>query len=117
MELGFEHHKLDVHPRSPGWNLPFAVENLGAQDLKWHSVPKVPWLRLRPDKGVVKGRKEASVDIILSAENIKPGAYTGKITINAPGAINALQDVVVEMNMLKETDPEPPSSGIVMDTP
>jgi hypothetical protein len=116
LELGFKHHRDNMHPSSPHCVLPVIIRNLGVQDLKWSSTPQVPWLSLRPDKGVVKRGREILLDLVIDAAGVKPGVYTGTVTITAPDAINVPQDFIVDMTMLKESDPVPPSLEIVRDT-
>ena len=76
----------------------FVVRNSGGGGLAYSISDNVGWLSVNPNSGISGGEADL-IDIIYSTSTLAVGSYAGTITIQAPGATNTPQYVVVNLTV------------------
>jgi hypothetical protein len=102
------------HPRLPASIYPVTIKNRGGRMLKWQAVSTASWLRLEPAQGSVNPGQEFYANYMVDAKGLKSGNYSAKLIITCPGAVHAPKKVVVNLEMLKSTDPLPDTKAEIV---
>jgi hypothetical protein len=85
------------------------IRNIGSGTLRWTARPDAPWIRVSP----ASGSGAASLNVGIDIARLTPGRHEGRITVDAPEADDAPVDVVVVVEIIRETVPAPAAGGAV----
>ena len=87
------------------------IENKGGSKLQWTVQSDASWLTASPTSGTNAGE----IEIYVSPGALAVGAYTGTISISAPGAVNSPQTVSVHLTVKNAAQDQKPIGSF--DTP
>lgn len=84
----------------------FSISNTGGSTLKWMVSDDATWLNCNPSTGQQYGRVSVQID----NTGLKPGDYTGTITVSDPAATNGAgsEKIKVYLKVMNETAASPP---------
>ncbi|MCU0286018.1 MAG: Ig-like domain-containing protein [Acidobacteria bacterium] len=82
----------------------FLIDNGGPGTLNWTVTSNVAWLNFSPASGIGAGQVLLSLN--NTSKELPAGTYFGTVTVNAPGASNSPQIVLVSL-AVHNTDAQP----------
>jgi hypothetical protein len=93
----------------------FLIGNRGGGILDWTIDDKPSWLTVTPTSGSCTGGGSEFVTAAVNTRRLDEMRYEGFITISAPGAANSPQKIKVILNVIDDSEDQPPFGGF--DTP
>ncbi|MFN0170597.1 MAG: putative Ig domain-containing protein [Bryobacteraceae bacterium] len=100
----------------------FSVLNQGSVPVDYTTqvVSESPWLRVDKSSGSIPAAGADAIDFTADPGSLRPGAYYGRIRVNAPSAPNTPLDFIVVLRVVSSDQPPLPEldpSGLVFTAP